>query len=337
MKVPPLVRQELGDEEIRASVNLGDEDVVCFTATRTLVYRGEGLLSDEKVVAYPHDFERLTVSEGRRKTKLTLYYADEKRDLGVPVDRGETVLERLLEGKLHVAGVTADDEGVNGVFRFSELTLVVTDAQLLKHIGGVTWDADFESYSFADVTGLDFEEGSVATAIVFAVDGRPERIKAPAEQAPAVQKTLQRALFAYHDVASLDELNAKVGSEPDDEADAEDGLDLDSGIDPLVGGEDDEDESPAADQLSERAAKTPANGGQRTETTADADAAQRSSSQSRSSTQRTPPATADTSDDLASLESQVAELTAAVERQNERIERQEQVIEKLIEELRQGR
>ncbi|MBV0924788.1 hypothetical protein KTS45_11320 [Halomicroarcula limicola] len=334
MKVPPLVRRELGDEEIRASVNLGDEDVVCFTATRTLVYRGEGLLSDEKVVAYPHDFERLTVSEGRRKTKLTLYYADEKRDLGVPLDRGETVLERLLEGRLGVAGVTADDEGVNGVFRFSELTLVVTDAQLLKHIGGVTWDADFESYSFADVTGLDFEEGSVATAIVFAVDGRPERIKAPAEQAPAVQQTLQRALFAYHDVSSLDELNAKVGSEPDEEADAEDGLDLDAGIDPLVGGEDDEDES--GGQPSERAARTPAAGGQR-DTADGVNAAQRSASQSQPSTQRTPPATADTSADLASLESQVAELTAAVERQNERIERQEQVIEKLIEELRQGR
>ncbi|WP_135304372.1 DUF7115 domain-containing protein [Haloarcula amylovorans] len=336
MKVPPLVQQELGDEEIRASVNLGDEDVVCFTSTRTLVYRGEGLLSDEKVVVYPHDFERLTISEGRRKTKLTLYYADEKRDLGVPVDRGETVLERLLEGKLHVAGVTTDGEGVNGVFRFSELTLVVTDAQLLKHIGGVTWDADFESYSFDDVTGLDFEEGSVATAIVFAVDGRPERIKAPAEQAPAVQQALQQALFAYHDVSSLDELNAKVGSEPDEERDAEDGLNLDSGIDPLVGG-DDEDAPADADQPPDQAAGTPANGGQREAAAASTDAARQSPSQSQSSTQRTPRATTDTSDDLASLESQVAELTAAVERQNERIERQEQVIKKLIEELRQGR
>jgi len=174
MEIPDLVRQELGDEEIQAGVALGDEDAVCFTPTRTLVYRGEGLLSDEKVETYPYDFERLKLSTGRRKTKFTLIYTDQKREFGVPGNRADTVLERLLEGKLQASKKIDAEESVNGVFQFSELTLVVTDNRLLKHLGSVTWDGDFESYGFDDVTGLDFEEGSVATAIVLSVNDRQQ-------------------------------------------------------------------------------------------------------------------------------------------------------------------
>jgi len=305
MDTPALVQQELGDEEIQAGVTLGDEDAVCFTPTRALVYRGEGLLSDEKVEAYPFDFERLTVSVGRRKTSFTLVYADDKRDFGVPGDRADAVLERLLEGALRTSKAIDDEERVTGVFRFSELTLVVTEGRLLKHLGNVTWDSDFESYPFDAVTGLDFEEGSVATAIVLLVEDRPERIKAPSEKAPAVRKTLQEALFAYHDVSSLAELNSAVATEPEGESDDDDGLGLESGIDPLVS--DDEDD---AEETSEPTG-TPDRGSAATSTDADSD--------------------------IAALEQQVAELTAAIEQQNERIDAQEQTIQTLIEELRQGR
>jgi len=304
MDVPDLVQGELGDEELRAGVALGDEDAVCFTPTRALVYRGEGLLSDEKVESYPYDFERLTLSEGRRKTKFTLVYADDKREFGVPGGRAEAVLERLLEGVLRGGGAIDDEERVTGVFRFSELTLVVTEGRLLKQLGSVTWDGDFEAYPFEAVTGLHFEEGSVATAIVLAVDDRPERIKAPSEQAPTVRKTLQEALFAYHDVGSLAEFNAEVATEPDEEDD--DRLSLESGIDPLVS--DDAAETSQRGQQSTTATSAPSGG-----------------------------SAGDAGDDIAALEQQVADLTAAIERQNERIEAQEQTIQTLIEELRQGR
>ena len=323
MEIPDLVQAELGGEEVRAGVTLGDEDAVCFTPTRTLVYRGEGLLSDEKVDAFPYDFERLKLSEGRRKTKFTLFYTDEKREFGVPGDRAEAVLERVLEGALRAAGVADANESVQGVFRFSELTLVVTDNRLLKHLGSVTWDGDFESYPFENVTGLDFEEGSVATAIVLAVGDRPERIKAPSEQAPSVRKTLQNALFAYHDVSSLEALNAKVGSEPDeDDADDGGGLGLESGIDPLVSDHDDESagvEEPAPTETADPS-------------TAQAESQSEPSGQS---TVQTPTGTTD--GDIEALEEQVAELTAAIEAQNERIEKQEATIKTLIKELRQGR
>jgi len=309
MDIPDLVRQELGDEEIQAGVTLGDEDAVCFTPTRTLVYRGDGLLSDEKVEAYPFDFERLTISESRRKTKFSLVYTDGKRDFGVPGSRADAVLERLIEGTLRASNAIGADEAVTGVFRFSELTLVITEARLLKHLGSVTWDNDFESYGFDAVTGLDFEQGSVATAIVLGVDDRPERIKAPSDQAPAVRKTLQEALFAFHEVSSLADLNAKVASDPEEEGDDAGGLGLESGIDPLVS----DDEDDGGDEPAESTTPTEPTG------------------------QTVAPSTDSADGDIAALEQQVADLTAAIERQNERIESQEETIQTLIEELRQGR
>ncbi|MFC7019618.1 MULTISPECIES: DUF7115 domain-containing protein [Haloarcula] len=330
MDIPDLVRQELGDEAVRAGVKLGDDDVVCFTPTRALVYRGEGLLSDEKVTAYPLEFERLAISEGRRKTKFTLLYVDEKRELTVPLKRGDPVLERLLEGKLRAGGVVDADESVTGVFRFSELTLVVTEAQLLKHVGSATWDADFEQFSFADLTDLQFEEGSVATAIVIAFGERPERIKAPNEQAHAVRRALEDAVFAYHDVASLDELAAKVGPDEDEDGDAADGLGLESGIDPLVSDEPDEDEGEGAADADEVAVQPQSSTGATAESQSPATAS--------ATAEATPTRSTDGSDpDITALESQIAELTDAVERQNERIQRQEETIQQLIKELRQGR
>jgi hypothetical protein len=236
MEIPSLVRNRLGDEDIETAVSLGDEDVVCFTQSRTLLYRGEGLLSDEGVEVFSHDVETLEVSEGRRKTKFVLGYVDGTDSFTVPGKRREAVLERLLDGILTTAGVIEPTESIAGVFRFSELSLVVTEARLVKHVGTPVWDEDFEMYPFADVTGLSFEEGSVATQVVLAVGGRPERIKAPNDEARMVRETLQEALFAYHDVNSLEALNAAVGEDEDDEAaQSNDDIGFSEGISPLVG------------------------------------------------------------------------------------------------------
>lgn len=264
MDVPDLVRQAVGDEDIRAGVNLGDEDAVVFTPTRALVYRGEGLLSDEDVSVYGFDFERLAVSEGRRKTKFTMTYVEGERAFTVPGKRTDDVLEMLIEGTLRVGEAIDADESVTGVFRFSEMTLVVTDGRMLKHIGEYTWDADYESFPYDDLTQVAFEEGSVATQVVLGVGNRSERIKAPNAEAGLVRKTLQQAIFSYHGVDSLEELNRKIAVEPEESAGATDatgGLGLDSGIDPLVS-DDPEEESADADLRREQSGDEPEQSGQ---------------------------------------------------------------------------
>ncbi|PSQ05769.1 hypothetical protein BRC92_01640 [Halobacteriales archaeon QS_4_69_31] len=250
MDIPDLVQRTVGDEEIQAGVSLGDEDAVCLTPTRTIVYNGDGLLSDEQVEEFSHDVEQIAVSEGRRKTKFVLGYIEGTESFTVPSNRGDKVLELLLEGVLRLEGVIDERESVVGVYRFSELVLVVCEGRLIKLIGEQVWNDDFEVYPFESVTGLEFERASVATSIALAIDGRPQRVKVPNDNAPVVRQTLEQALFEYYDVGSLEELNRVVGDDIDGTDDDEGTSDLDfgPGIDPLV--TDDEDEplgDPTAD------------------------------------------------------------------------------------------
>ena len=249
MEIPDLVRSRLEGENVQAGVNLGEADALFLTPTRTIIYDGEGLLSDESVSVYPHALERLSVSEGRRKTTFECTYVDGVRSFSVPASRSEKVLELFLGGVLRASDAADADEAVEGVYRFSELTLVITEQRLVKHVGTYTWDEDYEEFPFDDVTGLAFEQGSVATQIVLDVGGRPQRIKAPNDKAPMLQRTLEQALYAFYDVESTAELNRLVGGgEGDDDHDAGRsdrgtgaGFGLEDDIDPLVGGGDGDD------------------------------------------------------------------------------------------------
>ncbi len=230
MQLPGIARGALEEgEEVATSVPLGGDDRLFVTPRRSLVYRSGGVLSDESVESLGHDVTRLTVSEGRRKATLGLEYAvDENRDLAVPLDRLEKVLQPLLAAVLRAGDVTDPGERVHRVFSFSELTLVVTDERLLKHVGAVLWDDDHESIPFESVTDLDYEEGSVATGVVFTVDGRKERLKTPNDRLPEVREHLESALLAAHDVDSVAGLDR--GDAGEDAAGSESGGDPGSAV-----------------------------------------------------------------------------------------------------------
>lgn len=264
MEIPDPIRERLGDEELESAVNLGDEDIICFTPTRTFLYKGEGLISDESLDVFDHDVERLDVSDGRRKSTFTMTYVDSEQRFKVASDRTEPVLERLLTGVLYVADVIEEDETVEGVFRFSELVLIITDARVIKRVGRFVWDEDFEEYPFSNVTGLEFEKGSVATQVVITVDGRPQRIKAPNDEARVVEHTLEQALCSYYDVDSLTALNDHLRAsqpETEDTGDGDDGgssgLELDDSISPLVGDDDEVEPVDESDDLQIDAAGEP--------------------------------------------------------------------------------
>ena len=353
MEIPDRITQAAEGETIQSAVSLGDEDVICFTPTRTLLYRGEGLLSDESVESYSHDIERLNVSEGRRKTTFALEYVDRVEKFKIMSSRTDQVLSRLLAGVLGTAGVLGDEESVAGVFLFSELTLIVTDSRLVKHVGAYVWDPDYEEYAFEDVTGLDFEEGSVATQIVISVGGRPERIKAPSDEARRLRQTLTNALFAYYDVDSLDALNGKIGHkpEPDSEPTGTEGLGLDENISPLVGdtGEESADSETTAEPPStesetagEGDSPTVAGDGPTivTEESTDTAVPEESASSSEPG-DANGSAVQHSAEELDELREQVATLTEAVEaqqeqlaEQSEELQTQRETIQQLIEELR---
>ncbi|WP_436901331.1 DUF7115 domain-containing protein [Halovenus halobia] len=337
MEIPDRITQAADGETIQSAVSLGDEDIICFTASRTFVYRAEGLLSDEKVETYSHDIERLNVSEGRRKTTFALEYVDGVQKFKVASNRTGQVLSRLLAGVLGAAGVIDGEESVAGVFSFSELTLIVTDARLVKHVGAYVWDPDFEEYAFEEVTGLDFEEGSVATQVVISVGGRPQRIKAPSDEARRLQQTLENSLFAYYEVDSLDALNEKIGQddEPPSDSSGTGGLGLDENISPLVG---DDDAQPDTEP-------TASTDDESTDDSGEADSGESVTAVTREPaaepTEDTAPSTTASGEELEQLREQMVMLTEAVETQQEQLEQQsEQIktqretIQQLIEELR---
>ncbi|WP_306058592.1 DUF7115 domain-containing protein [Natronococcus wangiae] len=358
MTVPGIVQSALDGEEIVTRVSLGGDDEFFVTPSSSILYRAEGLLSDESIDEYAHDADRITLSEGRRKTSITLEYSlDGAAEFTIPASKTEDVLRPVLAGVLSANGITDPDETVVKVYRFSELTLILTSDRLVKHIGEAVWDDDYEEYHFDGVTNLSFEDGNVATQIVLEVDGRPQRIKAPNDAADDIRERLQRALFAYHDVDSLAELNATLGAKREDDGD-DTTVDFGDGVDPLDANPPEVDDrsdtetatAGTADQSQPPAQAAADSGDAEPRSNRSGGEAATLESQSlmddlagESASDETPRASgADATTGAGSAPNpevleRLETLEAAVERQNDRLEKQQQTIEQLIAELRQGR
>ncbi|MFB6269283.1 MAG: hypothetical protein ABEH83_05025 [Halobacterium sp.] len=249
MNVPALVQSSLGDEDVAAHVPLKGEDALFVTPTRILVYKADGLLSDESVEEFPHDAEGIEVSEGRRKAKVTLDYGlDGEESFSVPSGSVDDVLHPIIAGVLAAGGVTAPGETVKRTYRFSELTLVVTSERVVKHIGSAVWGTDYEEIGFDSVTGIDVEEGNVSSQLVLETTERTQRIKAPNEQFRDVRETVEEALYAYHDAdsaAEFEQMNVEEGDES-----TTDDVSFGGGVDPIDTsgvGEDDDAAAQGAD------------------------------------------------------------------------------------------
>jgi len=305
MSVPELVRERLGEEAVEATVSLDGDDALVVTATRTLLYRGEGLISDASVEEYSHDAESVTVSENGKKSTVRLDHGIEgESEFPVPTDRLDEIVPPLLAGVFGVNGVLDASEAVEEVYRLGELTLVIAGRRVVKHVGDALWDVDAEEYHYDDVTRIDVEKGEVSSQLIVEVGGRPQWIKIPSDSAREIRERLENALLAYHDVSNYREFerlqnaggedaaggdgtsteseDADGGSSPAEFADAGDsgdaGLDFGSGVGGVVSADD-----------------------------------------------------SGSTDDVAA---EVASLRAEVERQNEILQSQQRTIEQLIEELR---
>ena len=373
MSVPGIVQSVLGDEQVAARVGLNGEDELFVTPSRILIYRGEGLLSDEDVEEYTPEAERVVVNEGRRKGKIVLEHDLEgDRSFSVPRSRLDDALHPVLAGVLNAAGVTEPGETVKQTYRFSELTLIVTSRRLVKHIGAPVWDADYEEYQFEDTTGLSFEQGSVATQIVLEVGGRRERIKAPNEEAPEIRAHLEEALFEFYDVSGMAEFDAAVAEDEDGsestESTAADEVAFAGGVAPLDTGSDDAGSEPsgavdtphpgasaadteasaggeAIDDLISETSDTHGTASPATETATDsepqadpktipeADPEARAQADSTATVEETTAEAGVEPLDNEELTERLDEIARAVNKQNRLLERHQTTIEQLIEEL----
>lgn len=370
MSLPEVLDAELDGEPAVAEVPLGGDDLLVVTPNRTLVYRDEGLLSDEAVESYPHGAERLSLSVGRRKAKLTLEYGlDGTETLALPASHVDDAIHPILAGVLNAGGVTEPGETVLKTFRFSDLTLVVTSERIVKHIGGALWSEEFETFAHAAITDIAFEEGSVATSVVLTHDGRQERFKTPNEDARAVRETIVGAVCEYHGVDSVDEIEADSDGDAAADTESSDALDFGAGIDPLSTDPDElsepsgatdtaddpesmSDESLAAsigdsgdDTTAESASTATESGGEAAvaTTSPESDAANGETVASRTESAEAAGGFENSAFESAGpvedndLAEQIDVLVERVEQQERKLDRQTQLLETLIEELRRGR
>lgn len=327
MELPALVADHLDDEPVRDRVSL-DGDEVVVTPTRTLVYRSEGLISDEAVSTFPNDVERLAVRGGRKKT-VEFSYLDGTRSFRVGRRHAEAVLRAVLSGVLAATGAVEEGESVEATYRFEDMTVVVTDRRALKHVGGAVWDEEFESYPFDDVTGLAIEEGVHAAGIVLRVDGRPQRVKVPAEEARLVHRALEEALCSH---LGVDAAELEAGATPDEGGeDARSAFDA-PGVEPLVATGDAPEEGPSA--VGGGDAPDPSAAGLEIDLTGGADGEESEGAEGGDGASEGDAAGegAPGDDELAR---EISALRATVEEHGERLDAQEEVLERLLAELRE--
>ena len=325
MAVPAIVRERLGDVEVTARVPLGGDDEMLVTPDRTLIYRAEGLLSGESVEEYPHEAERVSVGEGRRKATITLDHGlDGESQFSVPTDRFEGAIGPILQGVLAAAAITEPDEEIADIYRLGELTIVITDGRVIKHVGGALWDEEFEEYPFESVTGIDVEEGSVSSQVIVEVDGRPQRIKTPTDDARRIRAQIEEGVLAYHGASSYEEFRRAVQAELDAVEGSGDGVEEPAADDP-------EPEAEPAEASSTEERPDQANEASAAESTDDEDG----SGMIFGEGVGTVPI--EEAEDTDELTEELASLRAAVERQNDLLRRHQQVIERLVRELQQDR
>ncbi len=337
-ELPGLLSEAVGNARVLRTIELGGGDTVAVTTATTYLYRSEGLLKDESVEPFGHAVERLAVRTKRRKSTIRLETMDGESSFSVPSNVLDQVIEAMVTGILSTNGVVGDDEEIRALFRFSELTLVVTERRVLEHVGSAVWDGDFEAVEYADLTGLDFERGSVGTQVVLETADRRRRVKVPNEHAGTVRREIQEAVFGFHGVDSIEALRAET-SEPDEGPDA-------SGSEPASGerlasdgttdgptGEHDGGSVPS--EWSLPADRDPSG----STTTTRPEETEPSADSSPRTTDGQPDGNGDASrdDELEALEARVDALSEQLDRQTELIESQGDLLEQLVDELRRGR
>jgi hypothetical protein len=334
-ELPELLVETVGGATVIETIDIGG-DALAITSTATHLYRSEGLLSEESIETFTHDVERFTVDRGRRKSSLHFVNLDDEESFTVPTKVVDPVIEAVLEGILRTTGVIDTEETVRAQFRFSELSLVVTDAQLLKHVGGAVWDDEYETFRYENLTGLDFEEGSVATQVIVEAEGRRQRVKVPNDYAGRVREEVQSAIFEYHDVSSLGGLHAAVGiDEEEEESDTTSALDEAQSTAEAA----DESADDTSDETFVDADWSPPADQDPTGPRGDRDVAEPSvdANADRDVASAATPSTEAGEHDVEALAARVDELTERVEYQTELLEAQQETIEQLVEELRRGR
>ncbi len=221
MSLPGGVSVLVDEDELIDRVVLDDHRSLFVTPSKAITHRERSLLTEESVESYPTDVDRLSLEEGKRQVTVTFEYHDgSTRELQLPMRTMAAALKALLASVIRATDVIVEGEAIVELYRFNELTVIVTDKRLLKHVGQALWADSYDAIDFDIIRNIMTETGQVSTGVNIETTDGGERLKIPHETADRFVSRLEEAVLSYHDVVDLGVLRGdpeagKPAPEPD--------------------------------------------------------------------------------------------------------------------------
>ena len=209
------------EDELINQIELDDHRTLFVAPSRIIVYRESSLLAEESVDTYSTDVERLLLDEGKKQVTVTFEYADEDdHELQLPPETMANALKALLASVVRTNGVVDEDESIRELFRFNEMTVILTDRRVIQHLGTSLWADAHNSIEYEDIRDIRTEEGTISTGVIIETTESAERLKIPQDAADRFVELLDQSVCEFHDVASLGVLRGDPNAgEPDPEPD----------------------------------------------------------------------------------------------------------------------
>lgn len=238
MSLPAGVSGLVDEDELIDDVALDGHRSLYVTPAKAVTFRERSLFTEESVDVYPTDIDRLLLEEGKRQSTVTFEYPDgQSSSLELPTEAMAPALKALLASATRATGAIPTDETILDLYRFNELTVILTDRRLLKHVGWAMWAASHDQIDYTDVRNIRVEQGQVSTGVNIDTDDGSDRLKIPHDTADDFVARLKSAVCDFH---GIDDIGVLRGDPDAGKPDPEPDLDR---LRPLSVGDPDEDDT----------------------------------------------------------------------------------------------
>ena len=218
MELPDVISDMVLDDEIILSRTLISNSVeMIVTSTRLFLYRGTSLINTESFEEYKLNVDRISISPDRKKAQITLDYGS-NRTIEFQAYRKylDMIYEPLIRGVIHANNILQQGESIKKIYRKGELTVVLTNMKILKHIGTSLWDLDFENFNLETISRIYVAEGGSSSEVIIESNNRLHRIKTTTSVAQSLCDSSIIELISFHNFPTYLEFKKSLHSSSDD-------------------------------------------------------------------------------------------------------------------------
>lgn len=219
MELPDVISDLILDDETilsRTLISNGVELIV--TSTRLFLYRGVGLINTESFEEYKLNVDRISISLDRKKAQIILDYGINRPSVEFQAHRKylDMIYDPLIRGAIHANNTLQQRESIKKICRKGELTIVLTNMKILKHIGTSLWDIDFESFDLETISKIYVDAGGISSELIIESNNRLHRIKTTANIAQSLCDSSINELISFHNFPTYSEFQKSSLSSSDD-------------------------------------------------------------------------------------------------------------------------